>query len=500
MSDASKTADGFGRLAAIAVLLTSALLCVTLGAGYLPNDNDALYADVARTIVATGDWLNLDIHGVPFLDKPPGFFWVAALFIAVLGSEEFVLRLPAALAGGLTAGVLVLGSRVRGAGRTAALLAPLFLLASPLWIEYCRRAYMEVPTALCVIGAVLAYQHGLTGLDGKGARPWGLLLGGVLTGVGFMAKSLVGLFGVIPVLGLIVLKRRWDVLTSKWFWGGSLSAALIVGPWHIQQLLTNRDAFLQFTWKLHVEDQIFEAQPWSTGPWWFYLDALVSDAPAIGLMIAIGLGLLVVALVRREDVEELDLHLALTLGALAAVFTASETKKVLYLIPFIPPAALLASRMLARFLGERPLWTGLAAAGALVMFLPSLHLFQPSQPFLRGAEPLAVAAEATADRLPADAPLYSLDVYFSPIQYYGRRPGISFWTKDKLPNQTSRIPYIRYGDNVRYLAPPKLLTTMGDELPGLWFVPGGLVQAAGLTQHWTPIYDADGIVVFDTRK
>lgn len=488
------------RLAALVGLAVTALLCVTLGAGYLPNDNDTLYADVARTIVATGDWLNLDIHGVPFLDKPPGFFWVLALFVHVLGSEEWVMRLPAALAGGLTASLVVLGALGAARNRIAALLAPLFLLSSPLWIEYCRRVYMEVPVALCVLAAVLAYQHGLTGLDGRRGRPWGLLLGGVFTGLGFMAKSLVGLFGVLPLLVLIVVKRRWATLRSGWFWGGALAAAVIVAPWHLQQLMTNRNAFLQFTWKLHVEDQNFEAQPWSTGPWWFYLEALVTQTPELGLLIAIGLGLAISRLARREPLAELDLHLVLAMGVMGAVFTASETKKVLYLIPLVPLAALLASRLLASEIVERRLWIYVAAGGAAVLGLRALPLFMPSQSFLRGSEPLAVAALATADRVPEDATLYSIDIYFSPIQYYGHRSAVSFWTSNTLPEQTARIPYIRYGDNVRYLPPAQLVSTMGTDLPGLWFVPEGLVEKAGLASIWKPVHQAGGVVVLDTRR
>lgn len=488
------------RLAVIVGGIVSALLCITLGAGYLPNDNDTLYADVVRTIVATGDWLDLDIHGVPFLDKPPGFFWVMALFVHVLGSEEWVMRLPAALAGGLTASLLVVGALGESRSRIAVLLAPLFLMSSPLWIEYCRRAYMEVPVALCVIGAVLAYQHGLTGLDGRRARPWGLLLGGVMTGLGFMAKSLVGLFGVLPVLVLIVVKRRWDALRSGWFWGGALAAAVIVAPWHIQQFISNRDAFLQFTWKLHVEDQIFEAQPWSTGPWWFYLEALVTETPELGLLIAIGVGLLVSRLVRREPLPELDLHLLIAMGVMGAVFTLSETKKVLYLVPFVPLAALLAARLLGSEIESRRLWIYVAVGGAAVLGLRALPLFVPSQSFLRGSEPLAMAAEATADRVPEDATLYSVDIYFSPIQYYGRRSTVSYWTSNALPQQTARIPYIRYGDNVRYVPPARLVSTMGTELPGLWFLPEGLVDKAGLASIWPPVYQANGVVVLDTRR
>ena len=129
--------------------------------------------------------------------------------------------------------------------------------------------------------ALVAYDRALTG----GRRYF--VLGGAAVGCGFMIKSLVGLFGVIPLAILIVFGRRWKVLRDPWFWAGTAVALAIAVPWHAYQLIGNTDAFLEFTWRLHVEKQIFEAQPWSSGPPWFYLEALIVSAPVLGMCVLV---------------------------------------------------------------------------------------------------------------------------------------------------------------------------------------------------------------------
>ena len=56
---------GSARESGLVFLLTLIPVSIGLSSGYLAFDNDTLYADVVRTMVETGDWLNPQIHGVP---------------------------------------------------------------------------------------------------------------------------------------------------------------------------------------------------------------------------------------------------------------------------------------------------------------------------------------------------------------------------------------------------------------------------------------------------
>jgi 4-amino-4-deoxy-L-arabinose transferase-like glycosyltransferase len=64
------------------------------------------FAESAREMSVTGDWLTVQIDFKPFWEKPPLFIWMQALCMQVFGVGEFAARLPNAIAGVLTLQVL----------------------------------------------------------------------------------------------------------------------------------------------------------------------------------------------------------------------------------------------------------------------------------------------------------------------------------------------------------------------------------------------------------
>lgn len=462
--------------------------------GYVYFDNDALYADVARTMVTTGDWLNPNIHGVAFLDKPPLFFWFLAAVIGVIGDGVTAMRAPAVLTGAATLAVVAAAARDKHKDPGAAVLGVLMVLAVPLFVGYCRRVYMEVPVALCVVGSIVAYDRAL-----RGHRRW-FLIAGAIVGAGFMIKSLVGLFGIIPLGALILVRRRWDVLKEPWFWAGLGIAAVLVVPWHAYQLAANTEVFLEFTWKLHVEKQILEAQPWSTGPPWFYLVALVVDAPVLGLCVLVGLGRVAFQAIRKRAIDDLDLHLTLALGVMLAVFSASETKKVLYLIVIVAPAAILAARAVSSLMPRRAyVW---ATAGVLFLLaFRSLPFYLPQGDFLQGntANIQVDVARAAGSAAGPEDTIFVLDNYFSTVQFEARRPSISYWHNETLVSQTQRIPYIHHGKNMRVVPETGPVALLTREQPGLWVLRKKAWDAMG-PQLGTALFEDANFVLVDTRR
>src|ERR1041385_365275 len=90
-----------GRLATPRILLL--LLCL----GALPAlfgglthpglaDNEGRYAEVAREILARGDWITPHLNGEVFLNKPPLVYWLTALLFRVVGPSEMARLLSGA--------------------------------------------------------------------------------------------------------------------------------------------------------------------------------------------------------------------------------------------------------------------------------------------------------------------------------------------------------------------------------------------------------------------
>ena len=70
-----------------------------LGSRSLNEPDEGRYSEIAREMIETGDWLVPHFWYLPHLDKPPMAYWLVASSMKLFGQNEWVARLPAALAG-----------------------------------------------------------------------------------------------------------------------------------------------------------------------------------------------------------------------------------------------------------------------------------------------------------------------------------------------------------------------------------------------------------------
>lgn len=70
-----------------------------IGSVHLFDWDEINFAELAREMTVTGDYLQLQLGYLPFTEKPPLFFWLQALSMEVFGVGEFAARLPNALLG-----------------------------------------------------------------------------------------------------------------------------------------------------------------------------------------------------------------------------------------------------------------------------------------------------------------------------------------------------------------------------------------------------------------
>src|SRR5690349_6195528 len=71
--------------------------------GLVDAQDEAMYASSASHMASQGNWLTPIFQGRYALYRPPLLIWLAAASAKVLGASAFALRLPAILAGALTA-------------------------------------------------------------------------------------------------------------------------------------------------------------------------------------------------------------------------------------------------------------------------------------------------------------------------------------------------------------------------------------------------------------
>jgi 4-amino-4-deoxy-L-arabinose transferase-like glycosyltransferase len=86
----------------ILVSIAMVLFLPFLGAVPLFDWDEANFAEAAREMVKTGDYMRVYIDFMPFWEKPPVFIWMQAFSMKLFGINEFAARFPNAIIGAFT--------------------------------------------------------------------------------------------------------------------------------------------------------------------------------------------------------------------------------------------------------------------------------------------------------------------------------------------------------------------------------------------------------------
>ena len=84
----------------LAWLLPACGLVLSCGWIGLIEPTETRYAEIAREMLKSGDWLIPRLNGIPHFHKPPIAYWATASGMALLGANEWGARLGLALAAG----------------------------------------------------------------------------------------------------------------------------------------------------------------------------------------------------------------------------------------------------------------------------------------------------------------------------------------------------------------------------------------------------------------
>src|SRR3954469_7083359 len=83
----------------VIVILGGLLFLPFLGHVHLFDWDEINFAECAREMIVSKDYLRMQIDYMPFYEKPPLFIWMQVLSMKLLGVGEYAARLPDALTG-----------------------------------------------------------------------------------------------------------------------------------------------------------------------------------------------------------------------------------------------------------------------------------------------------------------------------------------------------------------------------------------------------------------
>jgi 4-amino-4-deoxy-L-arabinose transferase-like glycosyltransferase len=369
--------SGFPAKHLLAAPLVFLLFFYGLTTAGLLGPDEPRYASIGREMAVSGDWITPTLWSERWFEKPPLLYWLIGLGFKAGLSDDLAPRLPVAL---LSAGFILLFFHQirREFGEKAALYGCGILATSAGWLAYSHVAVTDIPLATTFSSALLL---SFPWVRSGGRR--GLLAAGVLLGFAVLAKGLVPLVLIAPLLW--IAGRRWADLLI-------LAGATIVvaAPWYVLCYIHNGSVFIdEFFWKHHFA-RFATTELQHVQPWWFYVPVL------IGLLFPWSP---VLALIPHRTKDNRRKLLLLVIAFGLVFFSAATNKLPGYLLPLLPAIAAVAGVRLTEIRDIR-IVLGLSAA-----FLIAIPLIAGTLPeaLARGLGAVDIAATGWLAVLPMAA-------------------------------------------------------------------------------------------------
>jgi 4-amino-4-deoxy-L-arabinose transferase-like glycosyltransferase len=342
---------------ALCGLLMLAVVQFFVGLGSLPllGPDEPRYAEVAREMFASGNYVSPFLAGQLWFEKPALLYWLQAGAYHLFGVGEFAARFPSAL--GALGTVLCVYFALRNAvSWPLGLLSALVLTTCVAWWAFSRGATTDMVLSVSISFAILSgylATASTEGLSSARQRRTFLLLCAASTGLAMLAKGLVGILFVVLILGIYsVVTRRALIRSMGEVLGMGAVFLLVAALWYVPVTLAHgynfiEEFFINHHFKRYLTNEYKHPQPVyfyifvsavGAMPWTFFL------LPAIGRLRA---------LKPRENERHALLALAWIWVAVPLLFFSFSTSKLPgYILPIFPALAIILG-----FEAER-IWNG----------------------------------------------------------------------------------------------------------------------------------------------
>ncbi|WP_321800955.1 glycosyltransferase family 39 protein [Burkholderia sp. BCC1988] len=336
------------------VLLLVALAIVwfaPLGLRHLIPSDEGRYAEMAREMFVTGDWITPRYNGYKYFEKPPLQTWLNALTFAWFGIGEWQARLYTGLAS--FAGVLLVGfTGARLFNPLSGLLAAIVLACSPYWNLMGHFNALDMGLAfwmaLSLCSLLLAQRPGL---PAGAVRGWMWACWAAMA-FAVLSKGLVGLIlpGAVLVLYTLIA-RDWALWKRLYLVSGLVIFFAIVTPWFVLVQQRNPE-FFNFFFIVQQFRRYLTPEQNRPGPFYYFVPVLlVGFLP--WLSVAWQSIRHALRMPRQPNGFSPMLVLLIWSAFIFLFFSTSHSKLISYVLPVAPALALIIGAYLPLMSADR---------------------------------------------------------------------------------------------------------------------------------------------------
>ncbi len=320
----------------------------------LVHPDEGRYAEIAREMAISGDWVTPRLNGIKYFEKPALQYWITAAAFDVFGIQHWTARLWPVLAGFL--GVLFIGYvGLRLGGPALGMYSAIALGGCVWWTLNAHVLTLDAGLSLWMsvgMGSLMIAQR--ADATSREEQGWMLVAAAALA-LAVLSKGLIGV--VLPGAVLILysaLTRDWGLWRRLHLVKAALLFLLISAPWFV--VVSNRNAeFFDFFFIHEHFTRFLTNEAKREAPWWYFIPIL-----AVGILP--WLTLFAWTAKRSWTDAQVDRNgfswqrFALVWAAFIFVFfSLSGSKLSSYILPIFPALALVIALQLAT-VGDTLLW------------------------------------------------------------------------------------------------------------------------------------------------
>ncbi|MGF2035283.1 MAG: glycosyltransferase family 39 protein [Nostoc sp. CmiVER01] len=349
-----------------------------LGSIGLIDETEPLFAEASRQMFVTGDWITPFFNGDTRFDKPALIYWCQAIAYAIIGVNEWAVRLPSAIAAFALVCLafytiqwyfakqdeLEQVSRPTRRYFTSFIAAALMAL-NPETIIWARTGVSDMLLTGCMASALLCFFLGYAGKGDEGAggeritnalfpNKWYLAFYVLIAGA-ILTKGPVGIVvpGLIVTVFLLYVGKFREVLREMRLLVGVLIILGLSVPWYALVIWRNGWNYINAFFGYHNLERFTEVVNGHSAPWYFYfLVVLLGFAP---YSVYLPLSIVRLKFWQRshwrslERFQQFGLFAWFWFATIFGFFTVAVTKLPSYVLPLMPAAAILVALLWSDF-------------------------------------------------------------------------------------------------------------------------------------------------------
>ncbi len=330
----------------------AALLCVYvyfsgLGDYGFIDPDEGRYSEIPREMIESGDFITPRLNYVKYFEKPIMHYWLTALSFMAFGQNEFAGRFTPVTLGLLGCVItFLLALRVTKDFR-AAVFSGLILASSVLWFGISRLNITDMTLTFFFTGSLYFFRLWADNTE----RKFWLIMFYVFMAFAVMSKGLIGVVipGGIAVIYSLLTGQGKKILSRIFLPSAIVIFFIVNAVWFVPVCRANsdffdfffiREHFLRYTTTIHDRWQ----------PFWFFGPVLLAGlVPWTGLLLDVFRAIFgKCRLIDKKDGVLLGLWFLMPF----VFFSMSSSKLVTYILPCLPPIAVLAGGSLASMEGK----------------------------------------------------------------------------------------------------------------------------------------------------